>query len=48
MKNDSYECTDELPAGWEKHEGTLNYSWVYKLIIIIFFLIPSRKFKFKF
>lgn len=25
MKNSSHECTDELPAGWEKHEGTHNY-----------------------
>jgi len=24
MKNSSHECTDELPAGWEKHEGTHN------------------------
>jgi len=25
MKNNSHECTDELPTGWEKHEGTYNY-----------------------
>lgn len=23
IKNNSHECTDELPPGWEKHEGTL-------------------------
>lgn len=24
MKNSSQECTNELPPGWEKHEGTHN------------------------
>jgi len=26
MKNNSHECTDELPAGWEKHEGACTVS----------------------
>lgn len=26
MKNNSHECTDELPVGWEKHEGAYSFN----------------------
>lgn len=33
MKNNSHECTDELPAGWEKHEGAYNFKVYFNKLL---------------